>query len=271
MIRALCTESMHKHVIVEVQQMRDEQALAMSNPEFTGVVHRAPIINVVKHKILCNKNFREVLIDRRYEGIIWFMRSLDFCDINKIILKNPNLQYHWEFQVDMLRAGFALVCQKTDDIGKYQLSAFADFFRIIYETSNVNRPIICNRLVDVYQDVYERCHVDSTQANITTALMKCQGGPEIQSMIKLRAFFTRFSRSCQTLTEFYQNGDRYDTHLGEALANDTVFMNMLSSHIKRTALDYSLLPHLVLKTRLLLQHFPLAAIKMKQLIEAGRR
>uniref|UniRef100_A0A914ZC04 G-protein coupled receptors family 1 profile domain-containing protein n=1 Tax=Panagrolaimus superbus TaxID=310955 RepID=A0A914ZC04_9BILA len=121
----------------------------------------------------------------------------------------------------MLRAGFALVCQKTDDIGKYQLSAFADLFRIIYERTNVNRP--------------------------------------------------RFSRNCQTLAEFYQHGNRYDTHLGEALANDTVFMNMLSGNIKRTVISFSLLPHLVLKTRLLLQHFPLAAIKLKQMIENGRK
>ena len=124
MIRSLCTESIHKHVILEVQRMRDEEALAMSNPDFKGIVLRAPvsgskipflqphifqIINIIKHNIICDKKFQERLHDRQYEGIIWFMRSLDFCDINKIILKSPTLQYHRDFQIDMLRAGYSLV------------------------------------------------------------------------------------------------------------------------------------------------------------------
>uniref|UniRef100_A0A914Q8G5 G-protein coupled receptors family 1 profile domain-containing protein n=1 Tax=Panagrolaimus davidi TaxID=227884 RepID=A0A914Q8G5_9BILA len=267
-IRLLCTEQMHKHIIVEVQQMRDEEALARIDTD--RIVPRAPIMGILRHYILCRKNYTQYLTSgRKYEGIIWFMRSLDFCDINRFFITSP-LWYHRDFQVDMLRAGFALVCQKTDDIGKYQLSAFADLFRIIYEKTNVNRPIICNRLLEAHQDLYGRCHVDSTMANFTIAQMRCSG-EDAQPLIKLRAFFSRFSRNCQTLAEFYQHGNLYDSHLGEALANDTVFMNMLSGNIKRTVISYSLLPHLVLKTRLLLQHFPLAAIKLKQMIENGRK
>uniref|UniRef100_A0AC34G6M6 Uncharacterized protein n=1 Tax=Panagrolaimus sp. ES5 TaxID=591445 RepID=A0AC34G6M6_9BILA len=225
-----------------------------------------PLNDIEKIRLLCTEQMHKHII---VEGIIWFMRSLDFCDINRFFISSPQW-YHRDFQVDMLRAGFALVCQKTDDIGKYQLSAFADLFRIIYEKTNVNRPIICNRLLEAYQDLYGRCHVDSTLANFTIAQMRCSG-EDAQPLIKLRSFFSRFSRNCQTLAEFYQHGNRYDTHLGEALANDTVFMNMLSGNIKRTVISYSLLPHLVLKTRLLLQHFPLAAIKLKQMIENGRK
>ena len=66
-------------------------------------------MGILRHYILCRKNYTQHLSGRKYEGIIWFMRSLDFCDINRIVIASP-YAYARDFQVDMLRAGFALVC-----------------------------------------------------------------------------------------------------------------------------------------------------------------
>ena len=41
-IRLLCTETMHKHIILEVQQMRDQEALARLENE-NRIVQRAPV------------------------------------------------------------------------------------------------------------------------------------------------------------------------------------------------------------------------------------
>uniref|UniRef100_A0A7E4UYD4 G_PROTEIN_RECEP_F1_2 domain-containing protein n=1 Tax=Panagrellus redivivus TaxID=6233 RepID=A0A7E4UYD4_PANRE len=267
MIRLLCTEQMHKHVVLEVQQMRNEQTIADVKGTVASVV-QAPITTLLRYKILCRKRYPQN--SQKYVGLIWFMQSLDFCDVNRVIGNNPLLHYTRDFQLEMLRAGFSLVCQRTDDIGKYQLSAYADLFRIIYERNNVNRPIICNRLLEMHQDLYGHCHVDADEANMTIAQTRCEGH-NAAPLIKLRSFFSRFSRHCQTLTEFFHRGDLYDTRLGEALANDTVFMNMLSSHVKRNIQSYSTLPQIVLKTRLLLQHMPLASIKVMDMVMAGRR
>ena len=56
--------------------------------------------------------------------------------------------------------------------------------------------------------------------------------------------------------------------IGASLANDTLFMNILSSNLLANIHADSELPSLVLKTRLLLQHFSLAAVKLYRQIDA---
>uniref|UniRef100_A0A915AAQ7 G-protein coupled receptors family 1 profile domain-containing protein n=1 Tax=Parascaris univalens TaxID=6257 RepID=A0A915AAQ7_PARUN len=83
----------------------------------------------------------------------------------------------------------------------------------------------------------------------------------------MRAFFRRFSRGCYTFDDFYDNDPRASISLGEALSNDTLFMNMLSTNLIGAISSDSQLPQIVLKTRLLLQHFSLAAIKLQRTID----
>lgn len=59
--------------------------------------------------------------------------------------------------------------------------------------------------------------------------------------------------------------------IGQLLANDTTFMNILSTNIKHGVLKFSKLPQVVLKTRLLLQHFPIASIKVANKLEMAAR
>ncbi|KAI1728803.1 hypothetical protein DdX_01006 [Ditylenchus destructor] len=243
---------------------------------------------------MCQRNFTQLLQSRKYEGLVWFMQSLGFCSIYKLKTQQsaiggrqqPNVEYHRDFQMDLLRAAFSLVCKRTDHIGRYHLASYAEVFRIMYEKENVNRREICERAATTYEDLYRRCHVDEPeQSPVELFRMKCDAKNvsdfKNDTIIQTKTFFTRFSRPCNTFQAFLDsyhssastNGNSNGaTHsFGQALANDTAFMNGLSGFLKKALLAYSTLPHLVLRTRLLLQHFPLAAIYLSQKMREAYR
>uniref|UniRef100_A0A183C9Q9 G_PROTEIN_RECEP_F1_2 domain-containing protein n=1 Tax=Globodera pallida TaxID=36090 RepID=A0A183C9Q9_GLOPA len=154
---------------------------------------------MVRHNIMCNNNFSHMLQSKRYEGLVWLMQSMNFCKMQKVVA------YHRDFQLDFLRAAYSMICRRTDNIGKYQLSDYAEIFRRNY----VERREICDRMFKQTIDLYKRCHVPNIE----------EGEEELKEL--------------------------------------------KHSYIKTMVKWKSSLPHLVLKTRLLLQHFSLAAIWLK--------
>ncbi|CAD5206727.1 unnamed protein product [Bursaphelenchus okinawaensis] len=253
-LRMLCTDNNHFDV------MRGRESPLLNN--------------LVRHPILCRRNVSTTIQSKRYEGLIWFMQALGFCDVNRYILNNQNIEFKRDFQLDLLRAAFALVCHRTDDIGRFHLSGHAEMFKIIYEKENEHRSVICNKLIMDYTDLYKRCHVEysveSTSYSLDFIRNKCTLQQRL-TLISPRTFFTRFSRMCHSYSEFVDNYSKQSLSVGQALANDTVFMNILSNYVKYAVKSYSQLPYLVLKTRLLLQHFAVAAVKMSQKLEMAAR
>ncbi|KAI6203340.1 G-PROTEIN-RECEP-F1-2 domain-containing protein [Aphelenchoides besseyi] len=252
-LRVLCTDNNHFDV------MRGKQSPLLNN--------------LVRHKTLCDKSWESKPLTQRYDGLIWFMTSLGFCDINRYTIDSAKIgiEYTRDFQIEFLQAAFALVCHKTDDIGRYHLTAYADIFRLIYEKENENRFIICNKALMSYQDMYKRCHVEYTIETTPYSLDFIRNRCITQSgrikVIRPRSFYSRFSRGCQSYGEFLAASNAASLSLGQSLANDTVFMNIQSAFLKNVIVSYSKLPQVVLKTRLLLQHFPLAAIKVAKTLE----
>ncbi|KAI6178641.1 G-PROTEIN-RECEP-F1-2 domain-containing protein [Aphelenchoides besseyi] len=252
-LRVLCTDNNHFDV------MRGKQSPLLNN--------------LVRHKTLCDKSWESKPLTQRYDGLIWFMTSLGFCDINRYTIDSAKIgiEYTRDFQIEFLQAAFALVCHKTDDIGRYHLTAYADIFRLIYEKENENRFIICNKALMSYQDMYKRCHVEYTIETTPYSLDFIRNRCITQSgrikVIRPRSFYSRFSRGCQSYGEFLAASNAAALSLGQSLAKDTVFMNIQSAFLKNVIVSYSKLPQVVLKTRLLLQHFPLAAIKVAKTLE----
>jgi hypothetical protein len=73
--------------------------------------------NLLRHNIMCTPShmLRARLRSRHYESLVWLMRSLAFCSIYKSTQpkKKPPTskppEFHREFQLNLLKAAFAIV------------------------------------------------------------------------------------------------------------------------------------------------------------------
>lgn len=68
--------------------------------------------------------------------------------------------------------------------------------------------------------------------NLLEQLQICDGRSTIQP-IRSAVFFRRFSRRCQTFDDFFRDQPLARYNIGAALAEDTVFMNLLRYGITR--------------------------------------
>ncbi|CAD6188715.1 unnamed protein product [Caenorhabditis auriculariae] len=126
--------------------------------------------------------------------------------------------------------------------------------------------------VTFYLEKYILCWPDYTKFvpkkhHALVWFMKALRGCEVNQIFthnKHKYDYNRdFQRRCDAFEEFIaQNNSLFN--FGVTLTNDLVYMNLLSSQLVSNIHSDSELPSLVLKTRLLLQHFSLAAIKLWQ-------
>ncbi|KHN88894.1 hypothetical protein Tcan_02618 [Toxocara canis] len=226
--------------------------------------------SLFRHDVLCWLDIQRY-VPPRYSQLVWFLQSLGYCDVNRAInWRRRGVEYKRDFQLMITRAAFSLICRQTEDIGRYHLNGYAAVFRIMFEKVNEDREHICEAVESLYKNLYRRCHVGEPAGRIRLLGKICSGRSTVR-LLKMRAFFLRFSQSCYTFDDFYNNDPRTSVSLGYALSNDTVFMNLLSTNLIGAISSDSQLPQIVLKTRLLLQHFSLAAVKIRRTIDNAIR
>jgi hypothetical protein len=63
---------------------------------------------------MCNPKYKIVLKTKKYEGLVWLMQALAFCSIldstqKRLPYGGRSPEFHRDFQMNLLKAAFALV------------------------------------------------------------------------------------------------------------------------------------------------------------------
>ncbi|XGW20564.1 hypothetical protein V3C99_003953 [Haemonchus contortus] len=221
--------------------------------------------------VLCYPDFAK-FVPKKDQGLVWLMRSLRFCEVNQIFAYSRFAHsYHREFQIRFLKYAYALICDKGRLVAKeehFNMYLYASLFKALYERDNLDRMQICQRVSDVYSDLYSRCYVPHVSKRQRKISERCSGTST--PLLKFPSMFQRFSRHCDSFAEFVGSSIAI-SNMGLALSEDVLFMNLLSSSVVSNIHSDSELPSLVLKTRLVLQNFSVAAIKLWKQIEQVKR
>ncbi|VDP39804.1 unnamed protein product [Heligmosomoides polygyrus] len=233
---------------------------------------KAPAVKFYMEKyVLCYPDFAR-FVPKKDQGLVWMMRSLRFCEVNQIFAYSRFAHtYHREFQTKFLKYAYALICNKGRLVAEeehFSLYLYSSLFRALYERDNPDRMQICQKVSNVYSDLYSRCYVPHVMKRQRKISERCSGTST--PLLKFPSLFQRFSRHCDNFAEFVENSMALSS-LGLALSEDVLFMNLLSSSMVSNIHSDSELPSLVLKTRLVLQNFSVAAIKLWKQIDQVRK
>ncbi|VDM64016.1 unnamed protein product [Angiostrongylus costaricensis] len=229
--------------------------------------------------VLCYPDFAK-FVPKKDQGLVWLMRSLRFCEVNQLFAYSRYAHtYHREFQKSFLKfvtkADWSMnesisICTfihpyskrcmngttptEWVEADKKIIPASNSFYTSIHPFISVSFALfniysivavcllpldnffrqICQRISDVYSDLYSRCYVPHVE----------------QRQRKMR-----------------EMGNYFCPVLIFPLRNDFIFSSSMVSNIHSD----SELPSLVLRTRLLLQNFSLAAIKLWNQIQQVRK
>uniref|UniRef100_A0A914CE38 Secreted protein n=1 Tax=Acrobeloides nanus TaxID=290746 RepID=A0A914CE38_9BILA len=89
-LRSVCTENNH---LIVVHGSDSHQLRYLAN-----------------HSIMCDANFEFKLQTRRFVGLIWFMRTLGFCEFKRSLQTISGTRLQYDFPLDFLQAAYSIVC-----------------------------------------------------------------------------------------------------------------------------------------------------------------
>uniref|UniRef100_A0A158P7J1 G_PROTEIN_RECEP_F1_2 domain-containing protein n=1 Tax=Angiostrongylus cantonensis TaxID=6313 RepID=A0A158P7J1_ANGCA len=215
-----------------------------------------------------------------FEGLFNNSRSLIAFYMEKYVLYGLYCRvdeiYLMEMEINsscavLLTAHMTLICDKgrlVNEREHFNLYIYSSLFKTLYERNNSNRMQICQRISEVYSDLYNRCYVPHVEQRQRKMRERCFG--TTTPLLKFPSFFQRFSRHCDNFSSFVNNSlvSLTSAALLKFLIGMVLFFS--SSMVSNIHSD-SELPSLVLRTRLLLQNFSLAAIKLWNQIQQVRK
>ncbi|RCN31651.1 hypothetical protein ANCCAN_22563 [Ancylostoma caninum] len=189
--------------------------------------------------VLCYPDFAK-FVPKKDQGLVWLMRSLRFCEVNQIFAYSRYAHtYHRDFQTLFLKYAYALICDKGRLVPKeehFNMYLYSSLFKALYERDNTDRMLICQRISDVYSDLYSRCYVPHVGKRQKKISERCSG--QSTPLLKFPSLFQRFSRYCDDFNQFINN-----SVVSSPVCRDTKISATSRFPINKLLLTLSLISH----------------------------